>query len=153
MEVQKIDRIPWSTGAFMIAFAVIMDSVQAGLLAVPLVGWLLAPIAGGLTFLTFYLWYNFRGVRIGDSVKKMIVWLTCLLLSLLPIIGQLVPEIILGVVLTILIVKSEDALENKNIHLDLTTTQKQLAKRMEQIESAQQENIEIGNEIPSQQTA
>ena len=108
----------------MITTAFVFDAVQGMFIAIPLAGWLLGTAISIFSFLTYFLWFKFHDIELGDGLKKFLNFFGIRLIDAIPVIGQILPGIVLSTVLTIVMVKADDVLYNHNIDLELTTSKK-----------------------------
>ena len=96
----------------MLVVAGFYDLLQFGANFIPFVGWILSSFVGVWSWLTFYTWTSYLGWGYADSIRKWIVKAVLPALGVLPI-ANWGPEIIVGVFLSIAIVKSDDFIYNK----------------------------------------
>ena len=121
---EKRDRIPNHTAALMVALAFVYDPIQGSFIVAPIAGWLLGSVISLFSFLHYYLWFKFQEVELSDSVKKWATFFFLRALDMIPLFGQIFPGIVLSTILTIIMVKAEDALYNHKINLELTNSKK-----------------------------
>jgi len=108
---EKRNRVTTTTIILMLGVAISYYLIQFVLNLIPFIGWIFSSFIGIYSWLTFYTWTSIKGWGMSDSIKKFIVS------KILPAIGcvglfNFGPEITLGVVFTLLIVKSEDFIYN-----------------------------------------
>ena len=107
---EKRNRVTTTTIILMLSVAGFYDLLQFGLDFIPFVGWILSSFVGIFSWLTFYTWTSIKGWGFADTLKKLLAQLL-MFLGILPILN-FGPEITMGVLLTILVVKSEDFVYN-----------------------------------------
>ncbi len=108
---ERRNRVTITTVILMLSVAGFYDLLQFILDWIPFVGWILSFFVGIFAWLTFYTWTSIKGWGFSDTAKKWIVWLLQGL-SIIPVLN-FGPEIMAGVLLTILIVKSDDFVYNR----------------------------------------
>lgn len=95
----------------MLVVAIFFDTIQAGLLLIPFVGWLLSILLSIFAWLTFYFWTSIKGWGLSDTIKQMILNWVVPFIELIPILNAF-PTWTLKVVLSYSFLKAEDALYN-----------------------------------------
>lgn len=113
-QLQKIERIPQSWAFLMIGVALLFDLLQLGFALIPLAGWLVSSAVACIAFLTFFLWFNFRGVNYNSS-RKIAISGFSFLVEFIPLLGSIAPASTISTILMILVVKREDLFENQKI--------------------------------------
>lgn len=121
------ERITPFTAGCLIVFSGLIDLAQA----VPLVGWLLSPLAAVAGGIILYIWYKILGINFSDSIKRFLILIGQWLIELIPILNIL-PAWTFGTAIMISLVKTEDALHNKGIALNLTESEKYQSKMVSQ---------------------
>ncbi|MEK7567654.1 MAG: hypothetical protein AAB513_01905 [Patescibacteria group bacterium] len=116
-QTQKIDRIPNVWAFFMVSVAIIFDLLGFGLAFIPVAGWLMASAVGVVAFLTFFLWFTFRGAGY-NSTRKVAISGGGFLVEFIPLLNAL-PAWTLSTSLMIMVVKGEDLFENQKNKLKL----------------------------------
>jgi hypothetical protein len=108
---EQRNRVSTSTMVLMICVALLYDGAQFLLNLIPFVGWVFSSLVGIYAWLTFYVWTSVKGWGKTDTLKKWLVqglraW------GVIPV-ANTIPEITIGVILSILIVKSDDFIYNR----------------------------------------
>lgn len=121
---ERRNRVTGTTIFLMLSVAGFYDLLQFGLNFIPILGSTLSIMVGIFSWLTFYTWTSIKGWGFSDTIKKagvslfqnkdFLKWIAkfCPILGVIPIFNW-GPEIMGGVFLTILIVKSDDFVYNK----------------------------------------
>jgi hypothetical protein len=147
----KENRIPTHTAGFMLAVAAFFDLLQIFFNLI-LIGFLINWTITLISFLTFFVWFKLYGVNLGDSAKKIALWLTDYAFDIFS--GGIFPSIFISTLITILIVKSDDALRNQGIDLNLSTSasyRKKVAENRRAYQASLQSNEE-GSEVGEEES-
>ena len=138
-ELPKQDRIPWHIAWSMLGFALFYDFLQFALLGT-LIGFFINWSITVFAFLHFWFWFKTRGISLGDSVKKWVTWALTLGTKLAS--EGFFPSLLIGTALTIFFVKFDDALANKGIKTNLTTTARYRKKKLKEGRTFEEKNRE-----------
>jgi hypothetical protein len=109
--VNKRNRADTTTLAMMLSVAIAFDSVQALLLPIIFVGWILSSMLGIYAWLTFYVWTSIKGWGFSDTMKQFLIGAVLPSIEVIPILNTL-PTWTLKVVLTYSFLKAEDVIYN-----------------------------------------
>ncbi len=135
-KTQKINRIPSVIAGLMISVAIVFDLLGFGLAFIPVAGWLIASAIGVVAFLTFFLWFNFRGVSY-NGTRKIALSGIGFLLELVPLLNAL-PAWTISTSLMILVVKGEDLASNKTVSIKTSADSAQKKTQIQQKARARQ---------------
>ncbi len=121
---KRRNRVTIETIFLMLLVALFYDITRSGLDLIPFIGWLLSPFVGLYSWLTFYVWTSMKGWGGSQTVqkgvvnvlqnKKFLIWAA----KWLPVLGVIPilnfgPDTTASVILSILVVKSDDFIYNK----------------------------------------
>jgi hypothetical protein len=152
--MEKRNKIPNSTALFMIVVALIYDAIGA-ILDFLLIGIVLNPIfVTPFGWLHFYVWFKRREVNFMDSTKRAITMFLMGLFEEIPILNAL-PGWTVGVIILIIIVRSEDGAYNKKLKENHPQpTQRQIPSRLYNREEGNYEIHEpLNDNMPIEQLA
>src|SRR3989344_1028705 len=107
----KRNRANPTTFFLMLSVAIFFDVLQAILLLIPFLGWILSSLISIFAWLTFYVWTSIKGWGLSDTLKQIVVNWVLPLMEIVPILNTL-PTWTLKVVLSYSFLKAEDALYN-----------------------------------------
>jgi len=101
----------------MIGTAIFFDTLQAGLILIPFVGWILSSFVSIFAWLTFYTWTSIKGWGLSDTAKGALIkwakrskWFIPVM-EFFPIINA-IPLWTFGALLQVAILKADDAAYN-----------------------------------------
>jgi hypothetical protein len=101
------ERIDKTKGVLMTSIGFGLDSLQASIGIVPILGFIVSPIISLFIWFFFWTWFKLNGVSIGDSVERIAVMFGGFLVEMIPVLNIL-PAWTLTVFLTVLIVQRAD---------------------------------------------
>lgn len=102
-----IERIDRSTGLLMIVTAFLLDTIQAALALMPIVGILLGPLMSFIIWLTFFIWLKLHGVTVGDNIKRIGIMLAGFVFESIAILDVL-PIWTATILIMVVLVRRED---------------------------------------------
>lgn len=120
MEPPK-ERISQSTAQLMVVTALWFDFFQGVIGAVPLIGWIIAPIISFFIWFTFWFWLKLHGVTIADSIKRLALMFVAFLLELTPLLNIL-PIWTATILITVLLVRHGDKKKMEEFYADTKTS-------------------------------
>jgi hypothetical protein len=91
--------------AEIVAVSIVFDLIQAALIFVPIIGWILNLIIDGIAWLTFYIMFHRRGVKF-NTFERFMFFSSGIILDLIPFINTFAWTI--DVLLVIKTVKLEE---------------------------------------------
>lgn len=100
-------RIDSGTMQFMIIVAFGFDFFQGIILAMPFVGFIIAPLIGLFAWLTFFVWFHKHGITLTDSLARFIIINSAFLFELVPGINIL-PFWTLSVFISLVLIRAGD---------------------------------------------
>lgn len=109
---ERRNRVTNVTIILMVSVAGLYELTEFLLDLIPFVGWIFSGLVGIFAWLTFYTWTSIKGWRMADTLAKFFISKILPALGMIPLLN-IGPELIVSVLLTILIVKSEDYIYNK----------------------------------------
>jgi len=104
-------RIGAFTSVFMVVIALVYDGTQAliDLFTLGLLGWIINPLIDLWAFLTFFLWFNLKGVSFARPSKALTLGGTTLI-EMIPFLNDL-PTWTAGVIIMVAQTYAEDVVE------------------------------------------
>lgn len=144
--MEKIERIPNSTGAIMLTFALFIDILQA-LLEFMIIGLILNPLITIITWLIFWLWFNIRGVNFSKSTKRVLSTAFTALVEMTPL--SFLPTWSFNTFYLIYTARQEDAQYNRIMEVQIKN---QKARQHQAMQAAAAIKIANDNKIAEIET-
>lgn len=110
-KLEKRNRVHSRDVVLMGGTAIFFDTLQAILLLIPFLGWILSALVGGFAWLVFYTWTSAKGWGLSDTVKQFIVQWAIPLVEIVPILNVL-PTWTFKIFLQVSLLKAEDKIYN-----------------------------------------
>lgn len=111
------ERISDGTAFLMLFTGIGFDATQTLFSIPPILGYILPPLVGLTSFMTFFTWYKIRGVRFTENAGRILmVWMGGMMLGAIDVafpLFDIVPDIVVSVLLTTAIVKADDRKYNE----------------------------------------